>query len=242
MEVLRGGNQGEERQDDHGVHPPVHPPGHALFGQPVGQQKRHHQRRDEQADHDRFRRDRRAEADRPHDRAAHEQIADAGEDRDRKSGQDVAVARRTTPCGSDRQSRARTGTPSWCIRRTRRNPRRPAHEPRPRPDARQSSDAGRPRPAESAGPGGRGGRRKTCWARPESGGRASPPAPRRRRWTRRAAARGREWTYRRERQDGHRRLVAIRLSGRRSSPGPPRTGRRRCRSRRSRKSARRDPC
>ena len=197
----------------------------------------------------------RAEADRPHDRAAHEQIADAGEDCHRKPGQDVAVAGEPRRMGEIDNPEPMQELRRRCIRQTRRNPRTPAHEPRPQPDARQSSDAGEPRPAESAAAGGRGGRRKTCWARPESGGRASPPAPRRRRWTATSSSQRTRVPIKRSTQTSRspQRTTficasatsasdVVRPSGRRSSPGPPRTGRRRCRNRRSRKSARRDPC
>ena len=61
--------------------------------EPPRQQKRHHQRGDEQADDDRFDRDRRAEPDRPHEGAPDEQVHDAGQHRDRKRRQHDAVRR-----------------------------------------------------------------------------------------------------------------------------------------------------
>ena len=54
VKVLRRRNQREERQDHEHVHPPVDPPGQRRLVEPPRQEKRDHQRGDEQADDDRL--------------------------------------------------------------------------------------------------------------------------------------------------------------------------------------------
>ena len=85
VEVLGCRNQREEREDDDRVHPPVHAPADRCLVEPPRQQEGHHQRRDEQANHDRLDRDVRAQCNGTDERPPNEQIDDAARARRRQT-------------------------------------------------------------------------------------------------------------------------------------------------------------
>src|SRR5580765_2210684 len=79
VQVLRGGDQRKEREDHQHVYPPVDAAAERGLFEVEPEQKRGHQRRDEQRDDDRFNRDCRTQRGRPEDGPPHHQEQDAGE-------------------------------------------------------------------------------------------------------------------------------------------------------------------